>query len=387
MVLFSDLANEFTAFWATLLLFLPFFALRRYQRPKQQAVGGLEPFRGMATEGKAKQKKLPLSFWLYLLAYLLAACSLFEASKTTARRLHLVDQSPSALRAGIVPPEGHSTYRLIGSASESVLQLDLLQALYGVSEDQYVTIWTDLQRPRDLPNWVLWRSNSSQEPEEVLAVLLSAQPVTADAWRVHWSMQEYVVASVQCGSWDSGPLIGTEGSLVVPVPDLKQGISLAVDGERVPIDFAGGHLVLPEVKFQLPLQASPAWKDAALAAWPSAEVVSGDGWNLMLDAQQVELPAFELHLSWELEPQPEQLAFFSRTIRAAIQTQHAPRDAREYLPQDSFSAEAFAFPVMKNLSHQHLPAWVLIAGWLSFICAAFAWFLIPREDKSLYSEV
>jgi len=386
MALFKDLLSEFSAIWA-IVLFLPFFALRRSQRPHQHVVGGLEPFRSVVAEGQAKPKARPISFWLFLLAYLLAAGCLLSANQVTAKKLYIVDQSSSALRAGIVAPQNGAAYRILGSASESVQVSDVMRALQNVSPDEYLTVWTDLPCPRDLPAWVLWRNPSTSKPGELLGVLLAAQPVDAQYWRVHWALQESVLASIQSGDWDSGPLVGIEGSMLVPVSNLNQDLVLVVDGERVSANLVGGRLALPKVEIQIPTNATLAWRDAVLAAWPSARLSTGAGSTLVLNGQAADLSVLWAQLPWEREPLPEELALFAKTVRSAIRTQHAPRDAREYLPQPQVSAQLYGLPATKDLSRKHLPAWIRMVGWLSLACVAFAWFLIPREDKPTYSEV
>lgn len=386
MAFFSSLLNEFSAVWA-IILFLPFFALRRHHRPLQQVVGGLEPFRNVVAEGQAKPKARPLSFWLFLLAYLIAAGCLFTVHKVSVSKLYVVDQSPSALRTGIVLPESDTAYRILGSASESVQVTDVLRALQSLPPGQIVTVWTDLSAPSVLPSWVEWVNPISTNSEEHLGVLLSAQPVDALHWRVHWALQESVVASIQSGAWDSGPLNGTEGSLLVPVSDLPQELVLAVNGKPMSTDFVGGRLALTKVEFQIPANANTAWSDAILAAWPSAKLSIGAEGDLVLNGQTAALSAFLAQLPWEREPLPEEFAVFAKTLRDAIQVQYAPRDAREFLPQPPVTVQAYAFSSEKESGRKNLPDWIRMVGWLGLICVAFAWFLMPREDQPSYSEV
>ena len=386
MEFFESLRAELTAV-AALLLFLPFFALKNQQKPSRLRVGGLDPFQAVSAQGHDRQKKRPPSFWMFLFAYLLAAGCLFAAQLGSPRTLILVDQSPSAVRAGIVPSKDEANTRVVGGPEESILASDLLEELRGIPAHANLTVLTDLEQPESLPAWIKWSNPNSKGKAEVLGVLLHAQPVDANHWRVHWALQENVTASLQCGDWQSKNLLGVAGSMVVPVSGLADQILLRVDGVLLGPEIAGASVALAKVDIQLPEHAHQAWDAVARASWPSANLSKGSGQSLVVDGGAIDLSPLWEELPWQREPHPEELARFAKGVRDAIQTQHPPRDVREFLPQPQASAVGYNFPSPKDSASGQIPEWIPLAGFFAWALAAFAWFRIPREGNRVYSEV
>ena len=378
---------EFLPGYAAFLLFLPFLFLRRQQRPSKHAVGGLAPFLAVTSLGETPEKKRPLSFWLFLLAYLGATAALVSAGGMNLQAVLLEDQSASVLRASIASPAGHRNHVVVGSATESIQQADLLQAIQRLPENSTVTVWTDLPSPHRLPQWIHWNNQAFLSQNEIRGVILSAQPMNASEWRVHWAKQGAVPARLQCGTWNSEVLVGAAGSTVVSVANIHDGIHLIFAKDFAETEGVGEYWALPEIRIQLPDGANSAWQAAALAAWPSAKLSSGPALMLQIDREREVMQAMTDSLSWSHEPAPEEVARLAQVIRASINAANPPRDAREYLAQAPIDASRFGFSATRDAGLPQVSLWAVLAVMLAAVCAALAWMKIPSEGEANYSEV
>jgi len=373
--------------YAGILLFLPFFLLRRQHRASKLAVGGLEPFLTAAISGANQERKPPLSFWLFLCAYLLANSVLISAYGVSEDRVLLEDQSVSVSRAQAQAPSGYAKHVIVGSSTQSIQQADLLEEIQSLPNNSKVTVWTDLPRPHHLPAWIDWQNQAFAKQKEILGVILSAQPVSNIQWRVHWAKQEHVTASLQIGSWSSAMLIGEEGSLLIPVEEGSRRIQWVIEGKADAQGSVGKSWALPEVRIQLPAGSHLAWRAAALAAWPSADLGDGPRFALQINGQVQTLRELDDGMPWSREPVAQDVARLAEVLRASITAAHPPRDAREYLPSLPIDADRFALSATHNFARPQIAPWMVFAVLLAAVCAAIAWVKIPMQEPASYSEV
>ena len=372
-----------------LLLFLPFLVWLRRKHPPLHPVGGLQPFRLLPTLGDGRRQRRPLSFWLFLTAYLCATMALTGPQGESLPSLLLEDRSRSMEDAVAEAPTGFDEVRILGGTDEVVTVVEILEALRQVHAGRPLTVWTDQPPPASLPRHITWLWDDTSRLDQVQGKILQALPVDAGLWRVHWALRPGQTAVLQVGDWSSVPLMQESGTTLVEVgaslSTLVLKDPLAGEGTKTILDST----ILPRFAFLLSPDVQVAWEAALLAVWPTAELrrvstVQGGGFAMVLREEQwVEAPSSWTGFPWEAVPNAQDIAALASSWRV-WRRQHGdgPLDRREWLlPAARPAGDAGMLTYATALSPRRTPHWVWWLLLLGGLGAAGAWWTLPRAGQ------
>ncbi|MGB0952488.1 MAG: hypothetical protein ACPG31_04645 [Planctomycetota bacterium] len=385
--------QSFDAPWAAaaLLLFVPFHLWLRHRRPLDHSVGGLQPFRQLATSGAAHSRRRPWSYWLFLLAILGTTFALMGPRGGGLPPLLLVDQSLSAsLQAEPAPSGFHGETRTLGSKTEVITHREIFEALQHVAPGRDITVWTDLPAPSALPESVTWKDARVADQDLATEAILDAKAIDRGVWLVHWAKigrGEGVLVT----SMDSIlPVTGVRGVKVVD--NIGQGGVLSLN--EIP---SAGEAGISDFQRYFPRtlgviveeNTHPDWLPAFQAIDPNLyfiPIVNEEFQdlqrplpNLQMGGETYPQPEAWSAIPWTQAPTPEHIALLARTWPPLTGTH---RDSREVLP----ILEAPAFPqatlASRNMQPGHPPSWMTLLVLLSGLCATAAWLLLPKPTYS-----
>ncbi|MDP6850151.1 MAG: hypothetical protein QGH51_09525 [Planctomycetota bacterium] len=254
------------------------------RKPLPWIVGGLEPFRELASSSSSKPSR-PLSFWL---AFFGLSCGIFAIAQPIrlggspillwdASISHTGGLSPGQPGARPLSDAGSSRdweFQFVGMARKTSAEPLLLESILACSGSK-IAVMTDCLPPNGLPDWVSWYSTGGIHQN---VAILNVLPNEKTGWDIHWRAW---------GSFESmalfqneeliSTLSGEHGIFWIENANPGQVLRIAnPDGSQIPNQPTwDDHWDVEVPVFELPSLAHETWLPALLTFYPQAEIRHG----------------------------------------------------------------------------------------------------------------